>query len=258
MKLLGYRKDMPDPRDRPFDHIRPRLAMRAAVNTRFAVDNGYRIPLKRPPRDQVGNSCVANATARALEIASDIAGESISLRSAQGLYWCARQRVGETALDAGSYIRCAADALTKIGCAPAEDWPDDPDTVITQPGARYFVSSEDGRISAYHRISSFTTRLDDIELAVRANHAVVFGARVGQDFVDYNGDPDVVFDPPSVSVGGHAMVIVGVSGTGNDRTFTVLNSWGQWGQGGKGIAVVSADFALSMEDIWVFTRAPAP
>lgn len=254
---LGYRPDIPDPRDRSFAEVRDRFTLPAAKSMRFAIGGEYRIPLHRAPRDQRGNSCTANAWCRALEILSDLDDDE-ELRpdfSAQGLYWCERERVGETDRDDGAYLRCGADALKKLGCASSAVWPDDESTITKQPPALYFVNCEDGKLAAYYRIDALDP-CDDVELAIRSNYPVVYGVQVGQEFVDYDGDPSRVFDPPASPVGGHAMVLVAVRGEGDDRSFLSLNSWGRWGMDGLGLAWISAAYLRSARDIWTATRAP--
>lgn len=246
---LGYRKDPVDTRDRKFgDDLRARLGRRVAYG------DEYRIPLHRLPRNQTGNSCTSNAWMRAVEILSDLEASPLPDLSAQGHYWCERQRVGETDRDDGAYLRTGGEVLTKIGVAPATTWPDNATTLFEQPDPSFFVNAEDGKITGYYRIDA-SDPLDDIETAIRANHPVIFGADVGQEFVSWDGiDESKVFDAPASALGGHAMVCVGVRGVGDARAGLVLTSWGAFGLQGMGLAWFSAAYMRTASDLWVATR----
>lgn len=247
VRPLGYRRGTPRASDRRLSSIRPALE-------RLAVSGDeYRIPLHRLPRNQTGNSCTANAWCGALETVSDLTPTPLPDLSAQGLYWCERERNGEMLFDDGAYIRNGAEVLQLFGVAPASTWPDSEARIFDQPDARYFVNGEDGKIGGAVRAES----LDDLEVAIRANHPPIFGVDVGADFTGWDGlDPSRVFDAPATVLGGHAMYLVGVRGVGDGRQFLTRTSWGAFGLEGMGLAWLSAAYvATSLEDAWVATRS---
>lgn len=245
-RLLGYRKGTPRASDRKFGEILPRLSSQAVPG------DEYRIPLHRLPRNQTGNSCTANAWCGAIETLSDLTPRPLLDLSAQGLYWCERERIGETDRDDGAYIRNGAEVLQLFGCAPASVWPDSDVMLFTQPDAEYFVSGEDGKIGGAYVVQS----LDEMEVAIRANHPVIFGVNVGPEFTGWDGQGDRVFDAPSTVLGGHAMYLVGVRGSGAARAFLTRTSWGAFGIDGYGTAWLSADYvSTSLDDAWVATRS---
>lgn len=248
---FGWRPSPQDSRDRPFGLVRDVLAAQAAAPQAGAE---YRIQLHRPARDQVGSSCTANAWCGAVEIRADLEGRALPNRAAQGLYWCERQRTGDASRDGGAWLRCGAESLRVFGVGPIETCPDNPATILEQPDPRFFVEGADCKLSAYYAIDEIDP-LDDIEIAVRADHPVVFGVYVGPDFVHYDGAPSTVFDPPTAILGGHAMIVVGVRGVAESREFLWRTSWGAWGINGFGVAWASAKYMRTALDIWVATSA---
>jgi hypothetical protein len=251
--LFGYRPDPPDERDRPFAALAPKLA---PVGSRGA--DPFVIPVRRLPKSQVGSSCVANAWTRAREILADLALPSGQLSpelSAQALYWMARQRHGEESVDEGTFLRFGAWVLTNFGTCFDDDWPGNEATINAQPPPRSFVDAYDERTSAYYRIESSADEamLDAIDAAVCALHPVVYGVQVGEEFVEYDGAAGSVFGPPERSVGGHAMIIIGVRGAAPVRDFLSLTSWGIFGLGGLGTAWFSSEYMKTAQDAWVGT-----
>lgn len=245
-RRFGWRPSPPDPRDYKFADVLPRFSLAATTG------DEYRIPLHRLPKNQVGGSCTANSWAMVNETLSDLVGQPEPDLSAHGLYWCERQQIGETDQDGGAYNRVGADCLRIFGIGPESSWPQSDATLFTQPDAGYFVAAADHKAAAYYSIAS----LDEAEVAIRANHPVVFGCQVGQDFVDYDGlDASRVFDAPAASLGGHAMHWVAVRGSGAGRQWLARTSWGAFGIDGMGLAWMSEAYAQAAEDLWVLTRS---
>lgn len=244
--LGGYLVDPHDPRDFGFGALRPMLG---ATN----LDEECIIPVTRTPRDQTGQSCVGNAWCRALEILSDLKGKPLPELSAQFLYWVSRQRHVAETTDSGTYLRSAADALSKFGVPASSACPDDLISINQQPPTFAFVTGHDARIDSYYRISeSGRDGLDQIEIAVRTGHPVVFGVGVAPDFVRGTAD---FYGAPEHIVGRHAMVVIGVRDAGDERQFRWLNSWGpSWGSNGQ-VWVNSPYMDMAM-DKWVGTAPP--
>lgn len=229
--LTGYRSNPTDARDVLFDFAkaRDRFKLRTERGDGPAI-----IDWVRTPRSQVGGSCVANAWCHALEMLADAFQVPVPVLSAQGLYWCARQRHGDQDHDDGTWPRSAGDALVKVGVGDASLWPDSYATLNTQPGPDYFVEAYDKRIKIdayYNVLSSGEERLNELEHAILAGHPIVFGVPVSQEFLDYRGE-NYVIDAPNVRdvIGWHALVVHGVVGRDDQRSWKVLNSWGpNWG-----------------------------
>jgi C1A family cysteine protease len=198
--------------------------------------NQYIIPTTVPVFDQLDlSSCVANSTCIALMILSQVANNSFTALSRLMIYWNARVYTQDTDKDQGTFIHLAFQSLASLGVCEETVWPYDASEVFAQPPLDAYKQGNDNTISTFYEITSTgAQRVSDIELAIRANHPVVFGTNVGQDLEDYNGDPTVVFSAPTTSLGGHAIAAIGVRiNSAGQREFLIRNSWGSgWGIGG--------------------------
>jgi hypothetical protein len=248
--ILGYRPDVPDIRDIPFAELSPKLRLASPGTDPFLL------PLLRNPKRQAGDSCVGNAWTRAREILGDATGVAVPELSGQFAYWGSRQRHGEQGKNEGTYLRTCAAAATKTGICEEATWPTDLGTILDQPPPAAFVEAHDYRLDVYTRIRSSGGQdmLDEIEQSVRSLHPVVFGVLVGPEFVRYDGSLQV-FGPPERILGGHALVAVGVEGVGDDRIWTWLSSWGEWGISGKGLVRCTSEYMRQASDAWVGTAA---
>jgi len=196
----------------------------------------YLIPDYAPIADQLSlNSCVANATTSALEMLKGLENpNSIQLLSRLFCYWNSRSYTSSTNIDQGCYIHNALDSLTRLGVCEESVWPYSTSEVFTQPPIAAYKEGNDNTITAFYQITSQgNNKLNDIELAIRANHPVVFGTTVGTEFEAYDGGPQVL-DITTQPVGGHALLIVGIrTNASGQREFCIRNSWSSnWGIGG--------------------------
>lgn len=250
---FGYHRDVEDARDRPFGVIAPTLA-------RLGSGTGdYVIPERTPISNQGAlGSCVANATADALELLQP-EGKVVQL-SRLFVYYQARLRDGNVCADDGTYVRSAFASLQSVGVCPEDVWPYVEDAFSERPTLAALEAAYDYRIDGYYRIASRgRARLNEIEAAVRADHPVVFGTDVSKAFTEYGSDgPELVWSTPSRPIGGHAMVIVGVRFVPAGRCFVLRNSWGRdWGRGGYALASEAWLSDPCSSDFWVPTYLPA-
>lgn len=220
----------------------------------------YRILERTPLSNQLNiGSCVANAWCDALEILDGLEGEDeVEQLSRLFLYYLARYLHMATDKDEGTYLRAAAHQLLTIGVVPEKHFPYTHENVFPPkvPLDLYTMASNN-RLTGFYRITSGgLERLEEIELAIRANHPAVFGAPVSQAFCDYRGD-GTVFTRPDNWVGRHAMIIVGVRKRAGRYEFLLRNSWGE-GWGDAGHVWVDEDYVdwNEFEDIWVGTKMP--
>jgi C1A family cysteine protease len=202
------------------------------------------------------NSCVANATADALELLKGLENPyAVEQVSRLFLYYNARVYQNDINRDDGCFVHDALTSLTKLGVCREATWGYDPNEVFTQPTLEAYREANDNTITDFYQITvTGTERLNQIELAIRANHPIIFGTRVGSEFQSYNGE-DKVFGIPSDDIGGHAMIITGIrTNTSGQKEFYVRNSWGNWGQ--QGHFWFSADYVMwsKTNDLFVPTR----
>lgn len=223
-----------------------------------ATTSTYLIPEYTPISNQDRlSSCVANATADAFEILKGIEDpNAVEQLSRLFVYWNARLYGKETDKDQGTYIMYAMQSLLDYGVCSESTWKYDITKVFAQPNQIAYKEADDNtfKVDSFYKIrTKGDYRLKDIEAAVRANHPVVFGTTVDLAFENFSGG-DKAWDPPSTSVGGHAMVIVGVR-YNPTLEFCVRNSWGEsWGN--KGHVWLSSEYIAwnQTNDLHVGTR----
>lgn len=218
----------------------------------------HRIPERTPLSDQLNiGSCVANAWCDALEILDGLDGDDeVEQLSRLLLYYWARYLHMATDRDEGTYLRAGAHQLRKIGVVPEKHFPYVNGNVYPKEVPLDLLTmASNNRLTNFYRVTSEgSERLEEIDLAIRANHPVVFGAPVSQAFQRYRGD-NTVFTRPDDWVGRHAMIIVGVRKRAGRYEFLLRNSWGS-GWGDSGHVWVDQDYVDwdEFEDIWVGTK----
>lgn len=200
-------------------------------------------------------SCAANAGAGMWGILRGLEDKSANLLlSRLFLYWNARLVTQDTGKDEGTYIHNVMHSLTNMGACLETTWGYDVSKVFAQPSVIAYKQGDDNTFDSFYQILSFDNdRLLDIETAIRANHPVIFGTSVGAELENYTGGGKV-FGPPTTSLGGHAMLIVGVR-RNPGLEFYIRNSWGShWGEAGH--AWFSADYIThdSTADLFVGTK----
>lgn len=252
MISFGWKKDIYSNDDYKFNQIKTGLTKLSLNNS-----NEYIINNTLPVYHQYSlQSCVANSVCHALEMLMSQHGQYTPL-SRLFVYWNARMFNNETNLDEGTYIRNAFSSLRTLGVCSEKSFPYYTYNVFAQPGVFSYGEAASNKIDSFYRINSYDTqRLDDIELAIRANHPVCFGTAVDRDFVNADDDKEV-WDKPSSWIGKHAMLICGVRTNNYKREFLIKNSWGtSWGNGGY--MWLSERYIIwdESEDFWVATLMP--
>lgn len=248
-------------KDKPFAAISG--AMMQSIGGTWDLYTEHVIPEKTPISNQGhAGSCVANAWCDAMEILDGLSGtDKVEQLSRRFLYWCARYYTGDTDRDGGTYLRSAAHQLLKVGIFEEEyfEYNDTDDYIISggkhaSPIVDHYTMASNNRLSGFYRAQSYMpdALLGELEIAIRSNHPVVFGTPVSAKFQQYRGGGQI-WSPPEVSIGGHAMIVVGVGYDGEKRWWLLRNSWGR-GWGDDGHCKVSDEYVLAFSDIWIGTK----
>lgn len=253
-ELNGWNKESSSPKDKDFSKFKGFLKVASAPVKSHIIKE-----LTPISGQGLLGSCVANAIADALEILMGLNGNVIQL-SRLFIYYNSRLYDKATQTDGGTYIRNGFDSLKRFGVCREDVWAYDVSKVFSQPSIEAYSEANDNQIEGYYRISSGDNDLlNDIEKAILADHPVVFGTGVSQEFCNFFKNEEKVWAPPATIVGGHAMIIVGFRyNASNKREFLIRNSWSEnWGQSGH--TWLSESYILSgySSDFWVPTLMPA-
>lgn len=253
-KIGGYRHSVGNINCETFGSKIDKFAKLASVQ-----NDTHIIPEFTPLSNQESiGSCVANATADGLEMLKGLEDASrVEQVSRLFIYYNARVYQNEASVDEGCFIHDALASLTKLGACRESTWVYDIGKVFVHPPFEAYREGNDNTITEFYQIAATgTERINQIELALRAMHPVIFGTRVGSEFQNYYGGEDKVFGIPSDDVGGHAMLVTGIrTNPSGNKEFYVRNSWGA-GWGKQGHVWISADYLMwkSTNDVFVPTR----
>lgn len=199
-------------------------------------------------------SCVGNSVVGALEFLQLRAGRQLNDLSRLFVYYNSRLMHHDQDKDSGTYIRLAFGTLSTLGTCSESIWPYDTSKVFVRPRLSAYRDGYANKIGSYYSIDSAgSQRVDDVKEALRAQHPVVFGMYVDNDYIRFYG-PGTVPMPRKTRTGGggHAQLIVGYDD--NNASWLVRNSWGTaWGD--AGYAWVPYDYvdASDGNDFWVAT-----
>ncbi len=209
-----------------------------------------------PVEDQSrAGSCTANAVVGALEFLQIRNGLPYVDLSRLFVYYNARMMVQETGKDEGSYIRLAFQTLTTLGTCTEKTWPYDLNNLFIRPTWMSYKEAYPNKINSYYRIEaeSGPELVNAIKRALRAQHPVVFGMVIDEDYTGVGND-GMISMPKATRVrpGGHAQLIVGYDD--NQQRWIVRNSWSSWwGHGGYAYVPYAYLDASYANDFWVAT-----
>lgn len=155
------------------------------------------------------------------------------------LTWAVAKRRGDAS--PGATVREAAMALALEG-VPTEELCDYSN--FGEPPSDEAKADAVARIGLFYITPIRSKGFDlirDIQRELDADRKVPFGFAHDSSFLNYwKGDPDHVFEPPRVSTGNHAALIVGQK----SGKFLIQSSWGpDWGFGGY--AWISYAYAMA-------------
>lgn len=198
-------------------------------------------------------SCVGNSVVGALEFLQIRNGRPYTDLSRLFVYYNSRLMHGEADQDNGTYIRIAFGTLSSLGTCSEKTWPYDLNNLFIRPSWGSYREAYPHKITSYYRITAThgAALVDAIKRALRAQHVVVFGMIVDDDYIMVGSDGVIAMPKQKrLNPGGHAQVIVGYDD--NKRHWIVRNSWGT-GWGDKGYAYVPYDYldASNANDFWV-------
>lgn len=221
---LGWKKQLPDPRDYRYeDFVRAPMA-KALPDT---VDLSSLISTVKD-QGQLG-SCVAHGTSSAFEAVQMKANKTATLGCRLLLYRDARILGGDFPGDNGCNIRDGVQATVKNGVAPESDWAYNISQFDSTPPAKAVSDAVKAETLKYYLMDSTAGRAQTL-LNIKTCLAttglpVVYGMPVYQQYENVGSD-GIIDMPSGGSIGGHCNLFFGYK----PGYLMTLNSWGQgWG-----------------------------
>lgn len=219
-RKYGWRRDLPDHRDRVFTLAAPQTTLPAATDLRSLC----------PPVYDQGDlgSCTANAIAAAIEFDQRKQGLAPFMPSRLFLYYNERAMEGTTNSDSGATLRDGMRSVNKVGICAETLWPYKDSLVLSSPTEPCYQAARSHRSVYYAHVPQ---TMQYMKTCLAAGFPFVFGVSVFDSFESDSVAATGVVPLPQASeslLGGHAMLAVGYDDS--TERFLVRNSWGtSWG-----------------------------
>jgi len=254
MTLAGWH---PDPEELPEGYKRRAFeGVMGVFSARAASSIGdYDIPTKLPVYDQgMWGSCVANALTGVMNIVLELQGDKTTMLSRMFLYRLCRLAMHTEGQDSGTYPYLAAERVGKIGICTEATFPYVTANMYGGIPPECYPEASDNKATAWFDIQGTgRDRLDQLDVAIRSNHPVMFGTTVDSSIQNYKaGD---VLSIPTGNIGGHALAIVGIRYINGKRCWRIRNSWGE-AYGDDGHLLIDDDYMgwTGTRDLHMLTR----
>jgi len=243
-KRLGWKKDLPDFRDRI-------LALPASKKENLPPKVDLRPAEHFPIYDQGElGSCTANAIGAAFHYDQVREGITDFTPSRLFIYYNERAMEGSIPYDNGAYIRDGIKSINKVGVCPETLWPYDISTFTEKPSDDCYTAAIKNTAEEYARVPQ---TLEDIKACIAEGFPFVFGFTVLSSFfsdeVSTTGKMKMPQEDDYI-LGGHAVQACGYND--EDRVIVVRNSWGE-GSGDKGYFYMPYDYICDpflASDMW--------
>lgn len=254
MTIAGWQ---PDPDELPEGY--KRRAFAGVLNTfsaRAASPTGdYDIPSSLAVYDQEQwGSCVANAATGVINIVLELQGDFTAMLARMFLYNLCREAMGTLDQDSGTFLYLAAERVGKVGVCLEETFRYTAQSMWGGIPPECYPEASDNKATAWFDIQGDgKDRLDQLDVAIRSNHPVMFGTTVGTGIQNYRAGQ--VLSIPGSSIGGHAMVVTGIRYIQGRRCWRIRNSWGVH-YGDRGYLLVDDAYMgwVQTRDLHLLTR----
>ena len=247
-KKYGWRRDLPDKRDKLFE-TNYLLSVEKPVDK---VDLREKCP-KIYNQGELG-SCTANAIACAIQFDEIKQNLDSQVPSRLFIYYNERDIEGNVDRDTGSSLRDGVKCINKIGYCNETQWPYDIQKFTEKPEQSCYDYARKHKSLSYKKVQQDE---EHIKSVLNMGFPIVFGISVYESFESEEVAKTGIVPLPKnheKMLGGHAIVIVGYDE--EKRLFTFRNSWGEdWGD--KGYGYLPYDYVCDKDlasDFWVITK----
>ena len=247
-KKYGWRRDLPDKRDKLFE-TNYLLSVEKPVDK---VDLREKCP-KIYNQGELG-SCTANAIACAIQFDEIKQNLDSQVPSRLFIYYNERDIEGNVDRDTGSSLRDGVKCINKIGYCNETQWPYDIQKFTEKPEQSCYDYARKHKSLSYKKVQQDE---EHIKSVLNMGFPIVFGISVYESFESEEVAKTGIVQLPKnheKMLGGHAIVIVGYDE--EKRLFTFRNSWGEdWGD--KGYGYLPYDYVCDKDlasDFWVITK----
>jgi len=223
LKNYGWKRDLPDSRDRKFKVGRP-------VSLPPSVDLRKHCP---PVYDQLElGSCTANALGAAFQYEQMKHEKPDFIPSRLFIYYNERVMEGTIKEDSGAMIRTGIKTMVKEGVCPEKMWKYKTWKFKKPPPPNCYKEGLNNQVLEYLRISPHT--LYGVKKCLHNGFPISFGFMIFESMMSDNvaktGEVPIP-GPSEQPMGGHAVLAVGYDD--ERKCLLVRNSWGKnWGIGG--------------------------
>jgi len=223
---LGWKRDLPDPRDFKFKITSPLLMQELPL----VVDLRDKCP---PVYDQGDlGSCGANAMGATFQFEQKKRGFPDFMPSRLYIYYNTRVLEGTVNSDSGVTLRNSMKAMVNDGVCPETMWKYQTCKFKRKPPQECYVEGRKNQVLEYLRV---THTLNEIKGCLAEGYPITFGMMLYESFmsdeVARSGKVPMPNFNSESSLGGHAVVAVGYDE--HKKHFIVRNSWGRgWGDRG--------------------------
>jgi C1A family cysteine protease len=247
-KKYGWRRDLPDKRDKLFETN----YLLSAENKFDKIDLRDKCP-KIYNQGELG-SCTANAIACAIQFDEIKQNLDSQVPSRLFIYYNERDIEGNVDRDTGASLRDGVKCINKIGYCNETQWPYDIQKFTEKPEQSCYDYARKHKSLSYKKVQQDE---EHIKSVLNMGFPIVFGISVYESFESEEVAKTGIVPLPKnheKMLGGHAIVIVGYDE--EKRLFTFRNSWGEdWGD--KGYGYLPYDYVCDKDlasDFWVITK----
>lgn len=258
-RRLGWKPELPDIRDRPFNAKRALKKLRRNIPTSVDWRNNEHFP----DLTEQGNlgSCVPHGVGFAFKWRQRLLGLPDFDPSRLFIYYEGRKMEGSISYDSGLYIRDGLKVVNRMGAPHENLWPYAIGNFTDQPPK---LAYDDGQKHQAIQYESVPVNSPDVKLAIAAQHLVIMGFTVYTSFFD-TGANGFVADPNPAKErveGGHCMDYVGYKRMRGPKDafyydYGIFANWWDPTFGDNGFVYMKMRWACNeqyADDFWVITE----